>query len=240
MLSVILSFFSQDSSQKSLLKTGNALIPVTAILTAFMIIFAFGAAGYWIEGTVAAAGGALSFSYLTRSGAGRIDTDQLNLGFFYLMTGLVIFTAKTQSFYWSLILAGVSGAMFWIFDWWYSKPIFGWAFLVGLVWLSVIAHHNIKQTICQAVVFLIVSGLALKGSGVNVQSAYLSEALMYDDLIFPNTFDTITELRKIELSQILSRISGSVWLGDFLLSVWCVGGFVIRHWLSFSDQRLHS
>ena len=227
LLSVILSFFSQDSSQKSLLKTGNALIPVSAILTAFMIIFAFGAAGYWIEGTVAAAGGALSFSYLTRSGAGRIDTDQLNLGFFYLMTGLVIFTAKTRSFYGSLILAGVSGAVFWIFDWWYSKPIFGWAFLVGLVWLSVVAHHNIKQTICQAMVFLIVSGLALKGAALNLQSPYLTETLMHNDLIFPNTFDTITELRKVELTQILSRISGSVWLGG--LSVVCLVFWGLRH-----------
>ena len=215
LLSVILSFVSQDSSQKSLLKAGNALIPITAILTAFMIVFAFGAAGYWIEGSIAAAGGALSFSYLTRSGAGRIDTDQLNLGFFYLMTGLVIFAAKTRSLYTSIALSGLAGAVFWIFDWWYSKPIFGWAFFVGLVWLSLVIHRNIKKTFCQAFVFIIVSGLALKGSGVNIQSPYLNEAITYNNLLFPNTFDTITELRKVQFSQILSRISGTAWLGGF-------------------------
>ena len=44
LLSVILSMMASDSSAKSLLEAGHFLIPITAILTAFMIIFAFGAA----------------------------------------------------------------------------------------------------------------------------------------------------------------------------------------------------
>ena len=81
LLSVVLSIIAKDTTQKAMLQAGHMLIPVTAFLTALMIVFAFGAAGYWLPGAIAAAGGALSFTYLTRSGAGRIDTDQLNLGF---------------------------------------------------------------------------------------------------------------------------------------------------------------
>ena len=227
LLSVLLSLFSQDSSQKSLLETGNNLIPLTAALTAVMIVFAFGAAGYWMPGAIAAAGGALSFSYLTRSGAGRIDTDQLNLGFFYLMTGLVIFAAKTRSFYTSIALSGLAGAVFWIFDWWYSKPAFGWAFFVGLIWLSFVSSRNIKRVIIQALLFLAASGLAVQGFGISSDSAYLIDSFDYDGLIFPNTFDTITELKRVEFTEILSRISGSVWLGG--LSVVGLVFWGLRH-----------
>ena len=227
LLSVLLSLLSQDSSQKSLLETGNNLIPLTAALTAVMIIFAFGAAGYWMSGAIAAAGGALSFSYLTRSGAGRIDTDQLNLGFFYLMTGLVIFAAKTRSFYTSIALSGLAGAVFWIFDWWYSKPAFGWAFFVGLIWLSFVSSRNIKRVIIQALLFLAASGLAVQGFGISSDSAYLVDSFNYDGLVFPNTFDTITELKRVEFTEILSRISGSVWLGG--LSVAGLAFWGLRH-----------
>ena len=227
LLSVLLSLFSQDSSQKSLLETGNNLIPLTAALTAVMIVFAFGAAGYWMPGAIAAAGGALSFSYLTRSGAGRIDTDQLNLGFFYLMTGLVVFAAKTRSFYTSIALSGLAGAMFWIFDWWYSKPAFGWAFFVGLIWLSFVSSRNIKRVIIQALLFLAASGLAVQGFGISSDSAYLIDSFNYNGLVFPNTFDTITELKKVDFTEILSRISGSVWLGG--LSVVGLAFWGLRH-----------
>ncbi|MGB2021559.1 MAG: hypothetical protein ACPHVI_06915, partial [Candidatus Puniceispirillaceae bacterium] len=54
LLSVVLSMMASDSSAKSLLEAGHLLIPITAVLTAFMIIFAFGAAGYWLEGAIAA------------------------------------------------------------------------------------------------------------------------------------------------------------------------------------------
>ena len=227
LLSVLLSLFSQDSSQKSLLETGNNLIPLTAALTAVMIVIAFGAAGYWVPGAIAAAGGGLSFSYLTRSGAGRIDTDQLNLGLFYLMTGLVIFAAKTRSFYGSIALSGLAGAMFWIFDWWYSKPAFGWAFFFGLIWLSFLSSKNIKRVIVQALLFLAFSGLVVQGFGISSDSAYLTDSLNYEGLVFPNAIHTITELKGVEFTEILSRISGSVWLGG--LSVVGLAFWGLRH-----------
>ena len=215
LLSVLLSLFSQDSSQKSLLETGNNLIPFTAALTAAMIVIAFGAAGYWLPGVIAAAGGALSFSYLTRSGAGRIDTDQLNLGFFYLMTGLVIFAARARSFSGALILSIVAGLVFSLFDWWYSKPVFGWAFLVGLIWLGLISSRDFKRVALQALLFTAVSGLGFQSLGFSAESTYLSNVLSYEGLVFPNAFETITELRQVAFAEILSRISGSVWLGGF-------------------------
>ena len=227
LLSVMLSIFSHDSSQEALLKTGNNMIPLTAALTAVMIVFAFGAAGYWLPGAIAATGGALSYSYLTRSGAGRIDTDQLNLGFFYFITGLVILSAKVRSYYLSLFLAGVTGASYWVFDWWYSRPIFGWAYFVALVWLTLVLNRDLKRTIYQSVIFVFLSGIWAQGLGFESSGVYLIDELDVDNFIFPNTLSTVTEVSRVESTEILSRISGSVWLGG--LSVIGLAFWGLRH-----------
>ena len=227
LLSVIISLIASDSDPKSLLEAGHKLILVTSILTSVMIIIAFGAAGYWLEGAVAAAGGGLSLAFLPRSGAGRIDTDQLNLGFFYLITGLIIFMARAKSFWASVILASLTGATFWIFDWWYSKPFFGWAFLIGFIWLSLVCKVNIKRFFCQLFLFLAFSGLPLKGIGVTGDSSYLVDVISFEGLVFPNTFDTITELSKVSLLEIFEKTSGSVWVA--FLSVIGLGMWALVH-----------
>ena len=213
LLSILISALSTGNSQKELLVTGNTLIPITSIITTLMVVFAFGAAGYWLEGGIAAAGAGLSFSYITRSGAGRIDTDQLNMGFFYLLIGLVIFTARARTRVWAYGLACVAGATYLVFDWWYSKPFFGWALLIGLVWLSFAVQRNIKRVLGQAILFVAVSGLWAQGFGIGAQNAYLVENFAVQGFVFPNTLDTITEVKKVDFAEILSRISGSVWLG---------------------------
>lgn len=81
-LFTVIYWLADNDSPQALLETGNMVIPVTAAITALAIILCFGATGYWLEGTVAAVGGGLSMAYLQRSSIGRIDTDQLNLGFF--------------------------------------------------------------------------------------------------------------------------------------------------------------
>jgi dolichyl-diphosphooligosaccharide--protein glycosyltransferase len=227
LLSVVLSMMVDESSVKSFLSAGNSLIPITAILTALMIFIAFGAAGYWLEGSIAAAGGGLSMAYLPRSGAGRIDTDQLNLGFFYLMAGLVIWAARAKSQRASLVLAALAGAVFWLFDWWYSKPFFGWVAFIGFIWLSLVCRRNIKLLALQSVLFLGLSGLPFMGLGISGDSAYLADTLSFEGLIFPNTFDTITEITRVPFSEILIRLSGSVWLGG--LSMIGLGLWAVRH-----------
>ena len=82
LLSVLLAYMAADSDKAALVRAGHWLSPVLAFMTAVMIALTFGVVGYWFEGAVAALGGGLSFAYLSRSSAGRIDTDQLNLGFF--------------------------------------------------------------------------------------------------------------------------------------------------------------
>ena len=83
LLSVIIAYFAPDASNRALLEAAHAMLPITAMMTALAIICAFGIAGFWWEAAIAALGGGLSFSYLSRSAVGRIDTDQLNLCLLY-------------------------------------------------------------------------------------------------------------------------------------------------------------
>ena len=223
LLSVILSFLAEDGRPKSLLEAGHSFILISAVLTSLMVVFAFGVAGYWLEGAIASAGGGLSFAYLVRSGAGRIDTDQLNLGFMYLMIGLVILASRARSLASALLLAAIAGAAMWIFDWWYSKPIFGWFFMLSMIWLSFVIHKDIKRTLLQSLVFLILSGLLQKGLGIG--DNYLIETVNFGNLIFPNSFDTITELKIVPLAEMLDRMTGSLVVGLFALAglaVWAL------------------
>ena len=98
LLSVLLSRTYDFMEGSDLVTSANLMILITAAASALMIATCFGAAGYWLEGTVASLGGGLSAAYLMRSSIGRIDTDQLNLGFLYLLFGLTIFAGRASSF----------------------------------------------------------------------------------------------------------------------------------------------
>ena len=215
LLSVLISALAEDSSVKAILEAGHTLIPITAGLTALMIIIGLGTTGYWLEACLAAAGGSLCSAYLVRSGAGRIDTDQLNLGFFYLILGIIVLSARTKRLPYALVLAALAGFVTWIFDWWYPKDEFTWIFFIGLIWLNFALHLNIRRTALMAALFFGLSGMW--ASSVSLSSNYISDIISFEGLIFPNTFDTITELNIVPVPEILSRITGSVALGIFCI-----------------------
>ena len=119
LLSVVISFIAEDNSIPSLSDAAHWLLLVSAGLTAAAIVLAFGATGYWLEGCIAAIGGGLSASYLMRSSAGRIDTDQLNLGFVYLLLGLAVMVARTRDWRLCVLLSLVVSGVAFLFMWWY-------------------------------------------------------------------------------------------------------------------------
>ena len=105
LLALLINMLAVQHDPAGLLNAGSRVIILTAGLTALMIAICFGAAGYWLEGAAAGVGGGLSMAYLTRTAIGRIDTDQLNLGFMYLLFGLLVFAGKARSRTWSFAFA---------------------------------------------------------------------------------------------------------------------------------------
>ena len=224
LLSVIVSWLSPSADRADILNAAHAMLPITAAITALAIIFALGITGYWLEASVAAVGGGLSAAYLVRSSAGRIDTDQLNLGFFYLLMGLIILAARSKNLRVAVVLTALGALVGQLFLWWYSeKSEFLIAALIALLWVDIVAHLNWRRTAFLGVVFLLLSGMSFQISG----GAYVVDVLSYDALIFPNTFETITELRVVPLNQILTSATGSAFLGVFCLIG--LGLWAIRH-----------
>lgn len=213
LLVVLLAWLSDNASPKALLETGHFLIPITAGLTAIMVMLAFGAGGYWIEGGIAGAGSGLSFATLVRTGAGRIDTDQLNVGLFYLLIAAVIFASRSKNFRHAIWLTSAACLCSQLFLWWYAKALFAWMAAAGLVWLSLYQHENIKRSLIQVICFVILGGAALNSFGLG--DAYLRDTFQTGEFIFPNTFDTITEISKRDWPAIAQSMTGSVSLSIF-------------------------
>ena len=224
LISLILYESSEDDEISTLLTTANQMIIITAAATAVMITICFGAAGYWAEGAVAAIGGGLSSAYLVRSSIGRIDTDQLNLGFMYLIFGLVIFAGRAKSKATAVGWCVVAGLAASIFMWWYAKPELVVIAAVSLAWILGCLQRHIPTVFIGTGLFLLISGITFFNP---FTSGYFKDVISYANLVFPNTLNTITEVQPATFSQILSRSAGSVDVGIFCLLG--LGLFLIRH-----------
>ena len=215
LLSTLISWLAPSSSPGDLLTAGHTILLVSAGITALMIILAFGAAGYWLEGTVAAFGGGLSSAYLVRSSFGRIDTDQLNLGLMYLMFGLVMMSAKSRTMLATLLWCLATGATASVFMAWYGKPELIWMAMAAYVWLLIILQRNVLTTALCILLFYALAPVTLPNP---FESIYVQPHVALGDFLFPNTLDTITEVARISIADILVRAAGSVQMGIMCLT----------------------
>ena len=173
LLSSLIYWLADNDSPQALLETGHAVIPITAAITALAIILCFGATGYWLEGSVAAVGGGLCMAYLQRSSIGRIDTDQLNLGFFYLLFGLAIWAGRAKNWQISLgltILAGLTARLFMA---WYDKSELIWMSLFALFWMLLVCSRDWQRAGGFSILFILLSGVQIVDIG---GSAYIKES----------------------------------------------------------------
>ena len=223
MISKVLSV-SSSHEIKAKLRNANQMIIITAAATALMITVCFGAAGYWTEGAAAAIGGGLSAAYLVRSSIGRIDTDQLNLGFMYLMFGLVVFAARAKSSIWLFAWTLAAAISANIFFWWYYKAELIISAMIALGWLLIYQRRGFITTFGALGLFAIVSRVGLVNP---LQSTYLMDRITQGEFSYINSFATISEVQKLSMTQILGSATGSVEMG-----VVCIAGlalFMVRH-----------
>ena len=210
LLSSVIHWLADNDSPQALLEVGNAIIPVTAAITALAIILCFGATGYWLEGSVAAVGGGLSMAYLQRSSIGRIDTDQLNLGFFYLLFGLAIWAGRAKKWQIGLgitILAGLTARLFME---WYGKSELIWMSLFALFWMVSVCSRDWRRVAGYSTLFIMISGVQIVDIG---GSAYIKESFATGTLQFPNVLTTVSEVTQINFRNMLLQMIGSVGLG---------------------------
>ena len=95
---------------------------------------------------------------------------------------------------------------------------------IALVWLLACLQRRILTVLTGTAIFLALSGVT---SFNPLTSTYLKDVLVSNSFIFPNTFQTITEVRQVSFSQILGSATGSIEMGIVCLTGLAL--FLIRH-----------
>ena len=214
LLPTIINLFSKFYDN-NLLLAANSIIPVAAFLTAIFISLFFFVLGFGYEGLVAGLGASLSQSIYVRTSIGRVDTDLLNIGFFYSILGLIAASVQSNNFRHKILLTILAGVSNFCFIWWYQRPGFFLPFLFTLVLLQLLNKAKIKTLIIQILIFSFFSGpffvyISFENilSFIGVYINFLPKEVASSGLIFPDTFNTITELQKLTFSDYSKIIFG--------------------------------
>ena len=204
------------------LLASNLLIPISAFLTSIFIFSFFFAMGFGFEGTIAGLGASLSQSLLVRTSIGRVDTDLLNVGFFYSILALIVASFRTNNQKLSLVFISLSGFMNFLFSWWYQHPGFFFPFLITIIILQILHKVKLQNSIFQIILFSLFSGPFFVLKSFTSLSLFISQYLSFNNvnvdnnaLIFPDTFQTITELQRPDIIEYFKAVfgQGNEWLG---------------------------
>ena len=193
----------------------NILIPIAAFFTAISISFLFLSLGFGYEGTIAGLGASLSQSIYVRTSIGRVDTDLLNIGFFYLILSLIFSSIRISHHVNKLIFISLAGITNFCFIWWYQRPGFFIVFLFSLIILQIFYKKNLKESLLQIFIFSLFSGpyyvFESFDNIINYINLYLNFAVNETHntgLLFPDTFKTITELQKLDFFEYSKIVFG--------------------------------
>ena len=230
LLSVITAEIADTFFNGDLITAANAIIPLTAFLTAIAIGAMFWAAGFPAEGAIAATGFGLSIGYLVRTSIGRIDTDQLILCFLAIILTFIIYACRTTSFRKMLGFILLAALAFLIFRWWYASSLLAkllTALVPVIIASGIFAHKlNWKYALAALATFILAIGpiqflnatrTTFRYATKNVLPNYINTAppssANPETLKFPNTLETITELAQIDLFAILGASANHLAIG---------------------------
>ena len=220
-------FFEGD-----LLTAANAMIAVTAFMTAVAIGIMFWVAGFPAEGAIAGTGFGLCTTYLIRTSVGRIDTDQLIIFFVALTITFILLAIRERDFRKMLGFVLLAALASITFSWWYPQSLFVLLFPIitgigifisqldwrragagfGLFVLATNPLHFINSVFSFLETFF--SKFFPSSSAVVTNTS--------STLRFPDTYSTITELGRIDILSTLHFMTADVTIGI----VGCIG-FII-------------
>ena len=220
-------FFDGD-----LLTAANAMIPLTAFMTAVAIGIMFWVAGFPAEGAIAGTGFGLCTTYLIRTSIGRIDTDQLIIFFVALTITFILLAVRERNFRKMLgfvLLAALSSISF---SWWYPQSLFVILFPI-ITGISIfVSQFDWRRAAAGFGVFILATNpLHFIKSIFSFLDTFISKffsssapvvANTGSSLRFPDTYSTVTELGRIDLLSTLHFMTADVTIGI----IGCVG-FII-------------
>ena len=214
LLSVLLAHSADLLTDGNLILAGNRLIPFTILLTGLAIGGMFWVAGFPAEGALASVGVGLSTAFLARTSIGRIDTDQLFLFFLAISLSLAILASNERRRIFSVTYALLLALAVSVSQWWHQHPFI--MVVVPFV-MTIGIYLNLRglltATIALAAYILAVNPIVFfkavfsfaNDALARITSQYFSSvpASFESGLIFPNTFATVTELKRLGFVETL-------------------------------------
>ena len=100
--------------------------------------------GVPVSGLLGGLVGTFAGGYYMRSSIGRIDTDMLNLFFLVLASLLILLASRAKTERSVLLYALGAGLSMFLFQWWYSKASFTWAYFAVLVFCLFVQTLNLN------------------------------------------------------------------------------------------------
>ena len=229
LLSKLISYLSKDSSIKSLTDAGNLIVFISALLTPIAIFFLFFVIGRPFEGIVSSFGSGIMTIFFYRSSYGYIDTDILNLFFYYLLFAFIILASKKQKLHLTILFsisAGIIAKLF--FNWYPQKELIYMSF-ISLFFISLINLKNYKKLLLIIIIFIIVAGPSIFYGAfdtvLNNQylKLFLSSNASFDNnnLSFNGIYQFIQELQKLTIFGTLEAY------GALYLILFCLFGLIL-------------
>ncbi|MBF0316983.1 MAG: hypothetical protein HQL04_02330 [Nitrospirae bacterium] len=171
---VLLSYLSAKLSVffDNIEENATLVIPILASLFIIPFFVYFLEIGYPTVAVVGSLVGTFNHIYMTRTAIGRLDTDSLNMFFFFLVSYFILLTCKDnrqRNLYLYSAIAGIS--MFAFHTWYHLKMLAEFYLFVLVVYLLVNGIHW-RKILKVALIFVIFSA---DDDVVNIMRALLSE-----------------------------------------------------------------
>jgi dolichyl-diphosphooligosaccharide--protein glycosyltransferase len=135
--------------------TGTLLVPILASLFILPLGVYFFRVGVPLPGLLGGLVGTFSGGYYMRSSIGRIDTDMLNLFFPVLAALLILLVSQAKTERSALLYSIATGFSLYLFQWWYSKAGFAFAYFAILVFMLFIQKFRLRIILLCSLLFVL-------------------------------------------------------------------------------------
>ena len=212
------------------------MIPVMASLFVLPLGIYFFMIGIPLSGLLGGLIGTFASGYYMRSSIGRIDTDMLNLFFPVLAALFIMMASRAKTDRYIFLYSLISGLSLHLFQWWYNKSSFIFAFFIVLIISMFLQKIRFRTILLSSLMYLLCVNPSNLMTGLSSVIGQLSrcysiqeDVSISDSLkdagvtsvgtikettpaIFPNTMSTISEVSTEVAGQLSDFVEAQIVL----------------------------
>lgn len=195
---------------------GLYLIPVLASFFIIPLCLYFYLIGFPLAGLMGAVLASVSYMYIARTSAGRVDTDALNLFFPIMASYFILLSFKSKKDFSVILYSALAGLTMYFFYFWYFHSGFHIVFFITLIVVLLVKKVHFKVLLASMIVYFIFSNPFYFIDGLGNLSNFFFRYLMTQQsnggFNIPNIMETITEAQVRPISLTISSILSNPYI----------------------------